>query len=111
MASDQPGRAVVQSLDRALSILDVLAFAEAGLGLREVASRSGLPKSTVHRLLSTLDLRGFVIRDPLSGRYRLGLKGIRHAGSGPEIRTILTELAMRSGETANLGVLAGAEVI
>lgn len=109
MASD---RGVVQSLDRALSILDVLSLnAGPGLGLREIAARVELPKSTVHRLLATLDLRGFVIRDPASGSYRLGLKGIRHAGSGPEIRAVLSHLALSSGETANLGALTGTDVI
>jgi DNA-binding IclR family transcriptional regulator len=111
MASERSERGVVQSLDRALSILDVLSLSEGGLVLREIASRSGLPKSTVHRLLSTLGLRGFVIRDPLTGTYRLGLKGMRHAGSGPDTRAVLSDLALSSGETANLGALTGTDVV
>jgi DNA-binding IclR family transcriptional regulator len=112
MASRRVDRGVVQSLDRALSILDVLSLNDGpGLGLGEISARAHLPKSTVHRLLATLDLRGFVIRDPTTGSYRLGLKGMRHAGSGPEIRAVLSDLAVSSGETANLGVLTGADVV
>ena len=108
MTSD---RGLVQSLDRALSILDVLRYSSEPLALGEIAGRSGLPKSTTHRLLSTLEVRGFVARDPTAGSYRLGLKSVTPAGAGPEIRTVLTELATRSGETANLGTLVGREVL
>jgi IclR family acetate operon transcriptional repressor len=108
MASD---RGVVQSLDRALSILDVLTFAEEGLSLGAVAARTGLAKSTTHRLLSTLELRGFVSRDPLTGNYRSGLKSVPHLTSSPQIHEILAELAAASGETANLGTLAGRDVV
>ncbi len=108
MASD---RAVVQSLDRALSILDVLRFSHRDLPLGEVAARAGLPKSTTHRLLSTLEIRGFVAQDPETGAYRLGLKHVAPVGAGPEIREVLEGLATRSGETANLGALVGREVL
>ena len=108
MASD---RAVVQSLDRALSILDVLRFSHRDLPLSEVAARAGLPKSTTHRLLSTLEMRGFAARDPETGGYRLGLKNVAPVGAGPQIRHVLEGLADRSGETANLGALIGREVL
>jgi DNA-binding IclR family transcriptional regulator len=108
MASD---RAVVQSLDRALSILDVLRFSDHALALGEVAARAGLPKSTTHRLLATLERRGFAARDTETGAYRLGLKHVTPVGAGPEIRSVLRDLARRSGETANLGALVGHEVL
>jgi len=108
MASD---RAVVQSLDRALSILDVLRFSDHALALGEVAARAGLPKSTTHRLLATLERRGFAARDTETGAYRLGLKHVTPVGAGPEIRAVLQDLARRSGETANLGALVGREVL
>src|SRR5438034_2679500 len=108
MASD---RAVVQSLDRALSILDVLRFSDRDLALGEVAARAGLPKSTTHRLLATLEHRGFAARDTKTGAYRLGLKHVAPVGAGPEIRAVLEDLAHRSGETANLGALVGREIL
>jgi DNA-binding IclR family transcriptional regulator len=108
MGSDRP---VVQSLDRALSILDVLRLSDGGLGLGDVASRAGLPKSTTHRLLSTLERRGLVARDLDIGTYRLATKTFEPVGAGPGVRQVLEGLAARSGETANLGALIGSEVL
>jgi DNA-binding IclR family transcriptional regulator len=104
-------RGIVQSLDRALSILDVIGFAHTELSLGDVAARVGLAKSTAHRLLRTLELRGFVARNPLTGGYRPGMKNSGGLGPGPEIHEVLERLAARSGETANLGALVGAQVL
>jgi DNA-binding IclR family transcriptional regulator len=104
-------RSVVQSLDRALSLLDLVSFSDHELSLGEFASRSGLTKSTTHRLLRTLELRGFVARTPVSGSYRPGLKNFRGFQGGPLVHRALADLAERSGETANLGALAGAMVL
>lgn len=108
MGSD---RQIVQSLDRALSILDVLRLSYGDLPLGDVAARAGLPKSTTHRLLSTLELRGMVERDPVGGTYRLAARTIAPVGAGPEVRRVLVDLAERCGETANLGALIGSEVL
>ena len=47
-------KATVQSIDRALSIIETLAGEKEGLGVTEISTRVGLHKSTVHRLLSAL---------------------------------------------------------
>ena len=52
-------KATVQSIDRALSIVEALAGEKEGLGVTEISTRVGLHKSTVHRLLSALGERGF----------------------------------------------------
>ena len=104
-------RSVVQSLDRALSLLDLVSFSDHELSLGEIAARSGLAKSTAHRLLRTLELRGFVARNPVNGTYRPGLKNFRGFQGGPLVHRALADLAERSGETANLGALAGAMVL
>lgn len=63
----------VRSVERALDIL--LCFTtNVDLGLTEIAGKIGLHKSTVHRLLSTLEERGFVSRDAATEKYRLGMK-------------------------------------
>ena len=108
MASD---RSLVQSLDRALSILDVLRLSDGGLTLGDVAARTGLPKSTTHRLLATLERRGLVARDADAGGYRLATKTFEPVGAGPRVRHVLEDLASSSGETANLGALIGNEVL
>jgi DNA-binding IclR family transcriptional regulator len=107
----ESGRSVVQSLDRALSLLDLVSFSDHELSLGEIAARSGLAKSTAHRLLRTLELRGFVARNPTSGSYRPGLKNFRGFHGGPLVHRALSDLAERSGETANLGALVGSTVL
>jgi DNA-binding IclR family transcriptional regulator len=63
----------VRAVERALDVL--LCFAAKNeWSLTEIAAHTGLHKSTVHRLLATLEERGFVNRDDASERYRLGLR-------------------------------------
>lgn len=63
----------VRSVERALDIL--LCFTDStDLSLTEIAQRISLHKSTVHRLLASLEGRGFVLRDPSTDRYRLGYR-------------------------------------
>ena len=63
----------VQSLDRALDLLEALAGADE-LGVSEIAAQTGLVPSTAHRLLGTLVARGYAAQSPTSGRYLLGYK-------------------------------------
>ncbi|GAA0134573.1 IclR family transcriptional regulator [Paenibacillus sp. YSY-4.3] len=63
----------VRAVERALDIL--MCFTKGNeLGLTEIAGSIGLHKSTVHRLMTTLEEKGFVIRDNATEKYRLGLK-------------------------------------
>jgi IclR family KDG regulon transcriptional repressor len=66
------GKGAVQSLERALRILD--AFGGRQLGVTEVAREHRLTKSTAFRLLSTLRQAGYLQQDGENGRYRLGLR-------------------------------------
>jgi DNA-binding IclR family transcriptional regulator len=64
----------IQSVDRALAILDVLAKRDAtGFSLSEIASRLSINPSTARHLLATLMARQVVEQDPISKRYRLGI--------------------------------------
>lgn len=64
----------VQTLDRSLDVLEVLAQAEEALGVTEIGNRISLHKSTVHRILHTLCHRGYVERVRDNERYQLGIK-------------------------------------
>lgn len=64
----------VQSVDRALTILEVLSKHSKGLGTTEIGELTDLHKSTVHRLLGTLIEKGFVEQDPTTSDYMLSLK-------------------------------------
>ena len=65
---------VVQSVDRALTILELLSENKDGLGITEISSKIDLHKSTVHRLLGTLIYKGFVIQEVSSNKYKISLK-------------------------------------
>ncbi|MFC5649825.1 IclR family transcriptional regulator [Paenibacillus solisilvae] len=69
----EDGKSTVRAVERALDIL--LCFTtNSEWAMTEIAENVGLHKSTVHRMLATLEERGFVVRDPASDRYRLGLR-------------------------------------
>ena len=65
---------IVQSIQRAVMLLEVLADKEAELGIVELSRKTGLNQSTVHRLLRTLFNLNFIDQNPNTHKYRLGLK-------------------------------------
>jgi DNA-binding IclR family transcriptional regulator len=109
---------VIQSINRALDILEVLATQKDGLGITAIAGRTDLSKSTTHRIANTLVERGYVEHDTASGGYRLGLKYIEIASYyinslelQTEARPYLWELTSQLGLTAHLGILDAHEVV
>jgi IclR family acetate operon transcriptional repressor len=83
----------IQSVDRAMAILDVLATTgEQGLPLKEISTQLGINSSTVHHLLATLMQRNVVEQDPVSQFYRLGLHLIE-LGNAALASTSLTRIA------------------
>ncbi len=65
---------VVQSVDRALSILEVLSDYKEGLGITDISNKIHIHKSTVHRILATLIYKGYVIQDQKTNKYMITLK-------------------------------------
>ena len=107
----------IQSLERALDILDMLA-GQSGLTLSEVADQTQQSPSTVHRVLHTLASRGMVESDPATqswqigpAAFRLGSAFMRRSGIVERARPVLRALMEHSGETANLGILNGDSVL
>ena len=105
----------VQSIERALDLLETLADGGVALGLSELAAASGLPLPTVHRLMRTLVNRGYV-RQEASRRYTLGSRLISLGETssrmlGTWLRPFLAQLVRLTGETANLAMLDGDEVV
>ena len=101
----------VQSLNRALGILETLACSSHGLGILELSQRVKLPASTTHRLLSTLGRKGYVtqLHDE---KYLLGHKLIEMGRNFLEsshliriVRPYLEAACGETGETTNLVVL------
>lgn len=102
----------VQSVDRALAILEILAR-RGELGVTEIAGDLDVHKSTAFRLMATLEAHRLVEQTADRGRYRLGVGILRLAGATTarldivqEARPIEQQLALDSGETVNLAVLA-----
>lgn len=108
----------LSSVRNAARLLCAFTPADRDLGVSELASRLGLGKSSVHRLLSTLALEGLIERDATSGRYRLGLKlyelgsivgdhlDLHEVVAGP-----IDELRNLTGETVHVAILDGPEVV
>ncbi|MGH8968690.1 MAG: IclR family transcriptional regulator [Actinomycetes bacterium] len=116
-AGPEPAAAGVQSVDRALTILVLLA-ARGSLGVTEVAAELGVHKSTAFRLLGTLEAHDLVEQNTERGKYRLGIGILRLAGATTgrldlvqESRPVCRELAESVGETVNVTVLAGHEAL
>lgn len=116
---NKPGKAgnSVHSVDRAISILQVLARRGA-VAVTDLAGELGIHKSTAFRLLATLEARGLVEQTSNRGRYQLGFGVIRLAESATTkhdlsvmSRSICEELAVAVGETVNVVINDGSTVI
>lgn len=106
----------MRQLTRALDILELLAT-RGQVSLAELSGTLEQPRASTHRLLATLETRGYVHHDVAARSYRLG----------PAIRTlaartaesslvriaepVLAQLTASTGESVNLGVLVGARII
>jgi IclR family KDG regulon transcriptional repressor len=107
------GRArTLTSLGTALRVLQCFSMEEPELGVTDIAQRLGVAKSTVHRVLATLEENGFVRKDESTHRYRLGLSVLTLGGilmSNLEIyregQHLLESFVNRFDETVHLAVL------
>lgn len=112
------GRGPLLSLLNAVSVLESFSVSSPLLGVNEIARRVDLHKSTVSRILSTLQHVDLVERDEQSGRFRLGIGVIGLAGpllANLDVRRIaypeLEKLVELTGETAALALWSGHESI
>src|ERR1044071_801135 len=96
----------VQSVDRALDLLEVVAARGGALTIGEIAAEAGIPLPTTHRLLRTLVERGYMRQAP-DRRYALGfrllpLSSVANGMVGAGAERALARLVDALGETANL---------
>lgn len=100
------------TVEKAIDLLERVAAAPEGIRNLELAREVGLDKSTSHRLLSTLERRGLLERDPHTRQYVLGSRVVELA-SGAAInstlaaRAVLYELVALTGESASFSLLVG----
>lgn len=107
----------VQSIERAFDIMEAVAVEQNGLGITEIAERTGLHKSTAFRIVSTMIERGYLMKTE-AGKYKIGLKCIEVAScfiTGLELQTearpYVSEMASHLGLTSYLGILDGDKVL
>lgn len=103
----------VQSVNRALRILQILASSNTLLPLSDVATRTNMPRSTTHRLLASLKAQDFVQYNPKERTYGIGLAVLplaraarAHNNIYNEADPILQRLAAKVRETATLVLLS-----
>ena len=109
---------MIQSLQRGLGILELIAKDGTGLTMAEVSRKIGLHTSTTFHLLRTLRSLGYLVQSETTREYRLGSKVFRLAASVlTEVQTLnisgplLAEMAQQTGETSHLAIFEHGEVI
>lgn len=107
----------IQVIERMMKLLDVLSYYQDPVSLKQLALETGLHPSTAHRILGAMTVSGFVERaDP--GTYRLGIRLVELGNlvkSRINIREsampLMQKLHLRIGESVNLGVRQGDEIV
>src|SRR5215510_4536537 len=112
MGNRTEGESTVQSVDRAVTIMEILARSGEA-GVTEIAAELQVHKSTAFRLVAALERRGLVEQTEDRGKYRLGMGLLRLAGATTarldvvqESRPVCRKLAADTGETVNVAVLS-----
>ncbi len=112
-AAKSPG-----AVPKALRVLEAVAARKRPMSIAEIATALDMPQPTTHRIVGTLEKLGFVGREP--GRRRvieggrlvsLGLNVLQAAASNSAPHAVLSALARKTGESCNLGVMAGGNVV
>ncbi|MEL6978491.1 MAG: HTH-type transcriptional regulator BhcR [Pseudomonadota bacterium] len=114
--SDEPAP-TVQALDRGLLLLKALAKS-GSLGLSELAMSVGVPTSSAHRLMATLESHGFASLDEATQKWSIGVQAFRVGAAFTQgstlietSREVMRALMEETGETANLAMADGGEVV
>ncbi|AZO93784.1 IclR family transcriptional regulator [Halocella sp. SP3-1] len=108
---------LVQSLNRALDVIEKLVESNKSMGVTELSDSLGLHKSTVYRLLATLGYRGYIEQDDYN-KYKVGLKLFEIGGLvltsldlREQIKPYLKRLREETSETVHLGIMDKTEVV
>jgi IclR family KDG regulon transcriptional repressor len=109
---------LLSSVKNALRILHFFTIDEPEHGIRELARKLNLSKSTIQRLMATLASEGFITKDIVTQKYRLGVSLLalsnvvtNHLEIHREALPILEQLVEKTGETAHVGILEGTKLV
>jgi DNA-binding IclR family transcriptional regulator len=116
--TEADGRNRLHSLNSSLDVLEALAAAGGEVGVSELSRRLGRSKATLHAILSNLCARGYVSRDTVSARYRLGLRtwelgmvAVNRLDLPRLAKPHLSALTARTAESSHLSVYDAGEVL
>lgn len=119
-ARTRPAKAArrIQSVDRALTIMETLALSRGGMSLQTLSAETGLNASTCHHLLMTLAHRGYVSQDRRTKEYALGNKiielseaRVRQIDIVRLVMPVLARLNEDTGEAVHLAAMQGRELV
>lgn len=107
----------LQSVENALKVLELFSGDSGELGVSDVSRELDIGRSTAHRLLTTLESRGFVEQNQTTGKYRLGMK-IVHIGVSilgriniiAECHSFLKAISEETGESSHLSLYSHGEI-
>lgn len=108
----------VKSLVKAMEVLECFTKEQPELGVSDIAHRLGLQKSSVHNILSTFEMMGYVEQNPDTHRYYLGIRLMHfsyiinsHMGLHKAVSPYLKTIAATMNEIAYLGIPSGSDVL
>lgn len=108
----------VPSVERALTVLELLTQSRKGFSISEVSRRLSLPKSSVHLILTTLERRGYLQKNSHTGKYHFGLKlvslsrtAIESLELREEAKPFLDMLMRKTRLTVHMAVLERNEAV
>jgi IclR family acetate operon transcriptional repressor len=108
----------VKTLEKSLRILGLLLTARSGLSINQIVAQTGMHRASVHRLLSSLHVLGWVDRPSSRPIYRASLRFyalahvfVQNFGIVERLEPLLTELSALTRETVHLGILDGSEIL
>jgi DNA-binding IclR family transcriptional regulator len=106
----------LKTLDNSLILLEFFTRKTPSWGVRELAKECGMSHSVVHRILSTFEKKGFLMQDPQTQKYELGISFWEYGQMVQEkihlddlIHPILDKIAKKGGESVFFTVLDGQE--
>jgi len=109
---------IIQSIDRALQVLELFSLEKPEWGITEISKALNIYKSNVHNVLTTFAEKGFVVKDPKTDKYKLGIKFFELGSiviKNMDLRKIahpyIEELSKEFNETVHLGVLDKGRVV
>lgn len=108
----------LKSLSKLVRVLDCFSVNDRNLSLAEICQRTGLPRSTAHRMMASLRDVGFLDQDRERDRYRLGLKlfelgsvALSNLDLHREARPMVDALRRISGQSVHLAVFDGSRAV